>query len=187
MQTSTSPEHVIVDFLSPEECLPLLEHILPHVTPVPGVLSSYGIQTVNFSQLPRPVAEQIERVIPFTEKVIKETFPTKPSLAHRGGCIHAMPAGSHNPIHVDDAQPYPNPSEVIDAPTHIYKRHFSAVLMLNDDYEGGFLKFPNQDVQYRLKPGQVIVFRGDENNPHGVSEVTKGMRINFVMFFVEDL
>jgi 2OG-Fe(II) oxygenase superfamily len=188
MQTQPAPEHIIVDFISPSECIPLLEHVLPHVTPLPGVLSSYGIKTIDFSALPRAVADQLSAVVPFTEKVIKENFPTNSSFAHRGGCMHAMPVGSFNPSHVDDAQPYPAPeSDAIDAPTHVYKRHYSAVLMLNDDYEGGFLEFPNQDKKYRLNPGQVIVFKGDYDNPHQVSEVTKGTRINFVMFFTEDI
>lgn len=182
--------HIIKEFISPPEALFLAEQILPHASPYHGVLSSYGVQTVDFAKLPQAVHDRIISVIPFTEKLIKETFTTTPSLALGGRSIAVMPQGAHNPLHVDDAQPYPNPDiqlEVVDAPTHVYKRHFSAVFMLGGEYEGGFLEFPNQDKKYHLNPGQVIIFKGDEDNPHQVSTVTKGTRINFIMFFVEDL
>jgi hypothetical protein len=188
MTTPTESQHIIADFVSPSECAPLLEHLLPNSIPIPGILSDYGLRTVDFSNVPASVHDQLMQVVPFTEKLIKENFDTKPSFTFRGGSIAIMPEGSNNPLHVDDEQTYPAPeSEVIDAPTTVHKKHFSAIFMLNDDYEGGFLEFPNQEKKYRLNPGQVLVFKGDHDNPHLVSEVTKGTRINFIMFFIEDI
>jgi len=52
----------------------------------------------------------------------------------------------------------------------------SMVGCLTDDYEGGKLIFPRQNVTYRLEKGDVIVFPGGLTHPHYVEPVTKGFR-----------
>jgi 2OG-Fe(II) oxygenase superfamily len=190
MQSPTEPQQVIADFMSPDDCATILEHLLPHRMPIPGSLSDHFIETVDLSKIPTPIYNQLLEVVPFTKRLIKQTFKTNTPLIHKGGSVLVMPEGSWNPLHVDNDQSYPDTepeSEIIDAPTANNKRHFSAVFMLNDDYEGGTLEFPDQDKKYRLKPGQVIVFKGDSDTVHGVAKVTKGLRINFAMFFTEDI
>jgi hypothetical protein len=43
---------------------------------------------------------------------------------------------------------------------------FLAMLYINDDYEGGELFFPDHDISYKPKPGDLVIYSGDFK--HGV-------------------
>jgi hypothetical protein len=47
---------------------------------------------------------------------------------------------------------------------------------LSENFEGGILYFPRQNVNYKLKMGDVIVFPGGLTHPHYVTKVTEGKR-----------
>jgi prolyl 4-hydroxylase len=44
------------------------------------------------------------------------------------------------------------------------KRHFTFVIMLSDDYEGGETEFPNLKREYKLKKGQALFFHNMDMN-----------------------
>tara|TARA_B100001142_G_C14224093_1_gene612749 strand:- start:346 stop:930 length:585 start_codon:yes stop_codon:yes gene_type:complete len=48
-------------------------------------------------------------------------------------------------------------------------RMYSIIIALNDDYEGGELHFPQQDVTVKLKRGQAILFPPYWTHPHGTN------------------
>jgi len=50
------------------------------------------------------------------------------------------------------------------------------VACLNDNYEGGNLVFPKQEVSIKLKKGDLVLFPGSYTHPHGVTELTGGER-----------
>jgi len=54
-------------------------------------------------------------------------------------------------------------------------REYSALVYLNDDYEGGYTLFP--DIEFGITPerGTLVVFKGGTLR-HAVSKVTKGNR-----------
>jgi hypothetical protein len=52
----------------------------------------------------------------------------------------------------------------------------AGLLYLNDDYEGGELYFPLQDIEFKPKPGGAYFFPGDRFYIHGVREITSGIR-----------
>jgi predicted 2-oxoglutarate/Fe(II)-dependent dioxygenase YbiX len=55
----------------------------------------------------------------------------------------------------------------------------SIVGFLNDDYEGGeFIMF--DDMEIKLKQGDVLIFPSNFLYPHKVNPVTKGIRDSFV-------
>ena len=56
----------------------------------------------------------------------------------------------------------------------------SAVLHLNDDYEGG--EFYIIDKEYKAEKGSVILFPSNFMYPHGVKKVTKGVRWSVSIF-----
>ena len=60
--------------------------------------------------------------------------------------------------------------------THWDFSGLSMVGCLTDDYEGGQLVFPRQNVRYRLDKGDIIVFPGGLTHPHYVEPITKGFR-----------
>ena len=74
---------------------------------------------------------------------------------------------------------------------HVY----SAVLYLNEDYEGGEILFydfdseinpeikPTKYHSYKPDAGTLIYFDGDLGHPHEVNPVISGERANFVLFY----
>jgi len=59
----------------------------------------------------------------------------------------------------------------------------SSLFYLNDDYEGGELYFPYQNVQFKPKRGSAYFFPGDMNYVHGVTEVKNGLRYTCPFFW----
>jgi hypothetical protein len=57
------------------------------------------------------------------------------------------------------------------------------VFYLNDDYEGGELYFPLQDICFKPKRGAVYFFPGDKNFIHGVKPVISGCRYTAPFFW----
>jgi hypothetical protein len=59
----------------------------------------------------------------------------------------------------------------------------AGLFYINDDYEGGELYFPNQDIQFKPKRGAAYFFPGDMNYIHGVSEIISGIRYTVPFFW----
>jgi predicted 2-oxoglutarate/Fe(II)-dependent dioxygenase YbiX len=55
--------------------------------------------------------------------------------------------------------------------------------MLNSEYTGGELFFPHHNKEVRLEAGDLIMFRGNAENLHGVRKVLSGSRVNVIIFF----
>lgn len=58
-----------------------------------------------------------------------------------------------------------------------------SLFYLNNDYEGGELFFPLQDIQFKPKRGAAYFFPGDKNYIHGVTEITSGIRFTCPTFW----
>jgi hypothetical protein len=91
-----------------------------------------------------------------------------------------MKTGSSNPTHTDNYMLNEN-SEVVPNPQFAFDK--SAILYLNNSYEGGELFFPNQNLLIKPEIGDLIFFEGDLNKPHEVKIVTKGERHAFITFY----
>lgn len=59
----------------------------------------------------------------------------------------------------------------------------SSLFYLNDDYEGGELYFPLQDVKFKPKRGAAYFFPGDKNFIHGVTEIKNAIRYTCPFFW----
>lgn len=59
----------------------------------------------------------------------------------------------------------------------------ASLFYLNDDYEGGELYFPLQNLQFKPKRGAAYFFPGDMNYIHGVSEIKSGVRYTCPFFW----
>jgi hypothetical protein len=59
----------------------------------------------------------------------------------------------------------------------------AGLFYINDDYEGGELYFPEQNIQFKPKAGAAYFFPGDKNYIHGVTEITKGTRYTCPFFW----
>lgn len=63
-------------------------------------------------------------------------------------------------------------------------RSISAVISLNDNYEGGEIEFFGGEYKLTLKKGSIIVFPSNFLYPHRVCPVTSGVRYTIVTWFV---
>ena len=73
------------------------------------------------------------------------------------------------------------------------ENYYSALLYLNDDYEGGEILFYDNNsgtlesaTSYKPSPGTLIYFKGDDNYPHSVNDITYGERCNIILFYKKD-
>ena len=62
-------------------------------------------------------------------------------------------------------------------------RNFGCVYYMNDDYEGGEIYFPNQDITLKPKPNTLVFFPGTLEYLHGVNPVTSGVRYTLTSFW----
>lgn len=59
----------------------------------------------------------------------------------------------------------------------------AGLFYLNDDYEGGELYFPNQDIKFKPKAGAAYFFPGDLEYIHGVTPIVSGIRYTVPFFW----
>ena len=86
-----------------------------------------------------------------------------------------MYEGALNEPHDDDGDVYPGKKEI--------EEHYSCILMLNSDYIGGELYFEHHGLEVKLEMGDLIMFRGNAENLHGVKKVLFNKRVNVIIFF----
>ena len=70
-------------------------------------------------------------------------------------------------------------------PHYSSHRDFSAVLYLNDNYEGGKTFF-NNGYEVQPKTGRLIYFTSGREDAHGVTEVISGHRYTFALWFTKN-
>jgi hypothetical protein len=179
-----SSYHVIEDFLTPEECKPLLEHILKNATPDPKPgFREFGIGSdkvmTGEATFDWDKGGLISKVMQKADAFFKETYEMHGELVCNRVYGNIMDEGSFLPSHRDEDA---NADGVYDGK----KRSHVCGLYLNDDYEGGELLLEDQGVALKPKPGTLVFFPGFYTN-HGVNEVTKGSRVNILTFFYDML
>ena len=62
-------------------------------------------------------------------------------------------------------------------------RVLSAVLFLNDDYQGGELHFPNQDISIKPEAGMLVLFPSNFLFIHGSKPITEGRKYIIISWF----
>ncbi|XP_053146766.1 prolyl 3-hydroxylase 3 [Hemicordylus capensis] len=93
-----------------------------------------------------------------------------------------------HPVHADNCLLDPDGNTCWrEPPAYIY-RDYSAILYLNDDFQGGNLFFTETDAvtvtaQVRPKCGRLVAFSSGGENPHGVWAVTRGRRCAIALWY----
>ena len=68
--------------------------------------------------------------------------------------------------------------------THCTTKHYTGMIYMNDDFEGGELFFPYHDnFEIKPKPGMLVIFSGNIFNPHGIKQITEGTRYVHTTFW----
>jgi hypothetical protein len=135
-----------------------------------------GISIQDFYSSTDPEVESLRRVIIECYKTFTKNYEfnfNRFELKRLFGNV--MNKGAVNEAHDDDGDIYPGKPDA--------EEHYSAILMLSSEYGGGELYFEHHDVEVKLNAGDLIMFRGNAENLHGVREVTSGIRVNVVIFF----
>lgn len=82
--------------------------------------------------------------------------------------------GQHFSEHVDEM---PGPS--------VYgQRQLTAILYLNDDFEGGELVLPQQELVYKPRRGSLVLFPAGFCFPHASRAVERGIKYSAVTWFI---
>lgn len=50
------------------------------------------------------------------------------------------------------------------------------VSCIHDEYDGGMLQFPKQNVSIKLETGDLVLFPGSHTHPHGITKISGGER-----------
>lgn len=96
-----------------------------------------------------------------------------------------------HPVHVDNCLLISELNECMKEPPAYTHRDYSAIVYLNDDFEGGDFIFTELDaktITAVVKPqcGRIVAFGAGKENPHGVRAVTKGQRCAVALWFTLD-
>lgn len=102
-----------------------------------------------------------------------ECAPTSPTIVKWNVGNFQNPHADKE-LHEGDAAGMPN-----DFPHY----DLGSLFYINDDYEGGELYFPVQEISFKPKVGAAYFFPGDRNYIHGVTEITAGVRYTCPMFW----
>lgn len=68
--------------------------------------------------------------------------------------------------------------------TYLNKSYISAVLYLNDDYEGGELYFPEQDIRIKPSAGSIVVFPSTDPFSHQSEAIISGEKYISSVFLI---
>ncbi|XP_030640647.1 prolyl 3-hydroxylase 3 [Chanos chanos] len=96
-----------------------------------------------------------------------------------------------HPVHVDNCILEPETRQCWREPPAFTHRDLSAVLYLNEDFEGGDFFFTDRDaktVTAKVRPGcgRLVGFSSGPVNPHGVTAVTAGRRCALALWFTTE-
>jgi hypothetical protein len=120
------------------------------------------------------IAGLFERLKPVIENFYNvKVFPTGETI------VRWLPGQFQNPHADKELHDGPDAGK----PNSFPKYDLSSLFYLNDDYEGGELYFPLQQVQFKPKKGAAYFFPGDMNYIHGVTEIKNGVRYTCPFFW----
>lgn len=91
--------------------------------------------------------------------------------------------GGENPLHSDSTKLDGSPFRDDGVPEEL---EYSALLYFsnyNEDFFGGEIVFPNQDIEVRPMAGTLVFFKGDVEHVHEVKKVSGGARYTLIMFY----
>lgn len=94
-----------------------------------------------------------------------------------------MLEGALNKLHADSVKLDGTPIQADGTPDEI---EFSGLLYLNDcgkDFRGGEVEWPEFNLLYKPKAGDLVLFFGDVEHRHEVKKVLSGERKNIVFFW----
>jgi hypothetical protein len=125
-----------------------------------------GLSPTMFSDIEKAMPEAIASVHDLEPKIISKI----------GYHAQKWEPGSYARIHSDNTDAKGNSGAFT-------RSRYAGFLYLNDDFEGGVLKFPDQNIDIKPQVGMLAVFDGGFNNMHEVSLIESGVRYTIGSFW----
>ena len=176
---------IIEDFLSPEDCeyfkQVVLENAQLDVKPGFRGLGLFSKETLDHGHYPLQwdPDKKLEKLVEKVRTYYESTYEMYGEFVFSRIFGNVMEEGSILHSHRDED---PGPNGEFDGK----KRSHVCSVLLNDDYEGGELLFDDQGKIVKPKAGSLVLFPGYYVS-HGVNEITKGSRVNLLVFFYDML
>jgi Rps23 Pro-64 3,4-dihydroxylase Tpa1-like proline 4-hydroxylase len=161
---------VIENFIDQSDCKTLIENFNKNTfdIPDPNIKSGYSISGEEAIKYYYSETEEIENKVFKMICSVLSTFYNK-EIEIKSMFHSLMLPGSKNPLHWDN---YVEDGE----------EDISTLLYLNNNFSGGDLSFPNQNIKISPAPGMLVFFQGSEDLTHEVETVESGHREALVGF-----
>jgi hypothetical protein len=164
--------HIFKDILDRQD----LEKILIYLNDTPVTIdesgySPFGVYAGNGRpDLPTLLSKYHDKI----KEIIESCFGCK---VHDEGLtsVVEMKTGDSMPVHLDHGSAQ-NKSVGLKTGAGHPTRDLSSVLYYNNNYEGGEIYFPKQDLLVKPEPGMFICFPAKDEFPHQVKEIKRGYR-----------
>ncbi len=125
-----------------------------------------GLPADIFSQIKNGIIEAVASVHDLDPKVISQI----------GYHTQKWEPGAYARKHSDNTDEHGNSGPFT-------RSRYAAFLYLNDDFGGGLLQFPDQNLTIQPKVGMLAAFDGGFNNMHEVTLITSGVRYTIGSFW----
>jgi hypothetical protein len=141
--------------------------------------SPWDGRIIHHGDMPESMQALIVEVLSSVKAAITKEFSlTEPIYPDDFTLVRWLTNDDHEP-HADsvnpDGQPHP-----------FFWRKYTAVIYLNQDFQGGELYFPNQGVCLSPEPNSLAFFPGALEYLHGVKMITSGTRYTLASFWTDD-
>jgi hypothetical protein len=163
-----APVYVINDFLSAEDIAEGVK-IIEDQEKARGrdslnLAKVFGLKTCSETDI---VVDYIKRM---SDKVIVKHDA---EIVTQSATLGIWYTGSKCPLHTD------NPNDWSSMLTH------SSVVYLNNDFSGGTINFPEYNVEYAPKIGDLVIFKADIQ--HEVTTITSGKRYTLALWHTTNM
>jgi hypothetical protein len=127
---------------------------------------SEGLPADIFTQIKEGIINAVASVHDLDPKIISQI----------GYHTQKWEPGAYARIHSDNTDEHGNSGAFT-------RSRYAAFLYLNENFEGGLLQFPEQELSIKPKVGMLAAFDGGFNNMHEVTLITSGVRYTIGSFW----
>jgi len=125
-----------------------------------------GLPSDIFTQIKKGIIDAVSSVHDLDPKIISQI----------GYHTQKWEPGAYARIHSDNTDEHGNSGAFT-------RSRYAAFLYLNDDFNGGLLQFPGQNLSIQPKVGMLAAFDGGFNNMHEVTLIESGVRYTIGSFW----
>lgn len=170
-------------FLGRPPCAALVDFFRENIALLAAENASpaFSNRQINYGRIPNthPIKNLINQCRWRIADVIREAYGVRQVYPDYTDLVF-WPPGDGMVVHADNANE--------DGSPNLFAwRTYSAVLYLNDAYQGGATYFPKLGVEVRPETGKLVVFGAGTEYQHGVRPVLSGERYTMPLWYTDQL